>query len=276
MNDRWNFTRVALVGGGVLLAIFVWMSLVQVPAGHVGVITTFGRVESDTLDEGLHLVPFWKRVVPLSLRTEERKEAGDVPTNEGLTAHLEVSLLYSLNKDRAAEVYQKLGNNYADVVVVPQLRSVLRGATTKYKSEDLYTANRSEIERGLELELTKLLEERGVRCERVLLRNVKLPEKIMAAIDQKVAAEQKRQQLLVELQQAETEAKKKKVEAEGIKEAQRLITETLTDDYIRYLWVKALETAAQNRAAMIYVPTGSGGMPMVEVPRRPPATNSGN
>lgn len=274
MNDRVSFARVLLVFGAGAVLVLGWMCMTSVPAGHVGVVTAFGKVENQTLEEGLHFVPFWKKVENLSLRTEERKEAGDVPTSEGLTAHLEVSLLFSLMKDRASEVFQKVGPKYAEVVVVPQFRSVLRGATTKYKSEDLYTANRAEIEKNLEAELAKLLEERGIRVERVLLRNVKLPEKIMAAIDQKVAADQKRLQLLIELQQAETEAKKKKVEAEGIKEAQRLITETLSEEYIRYLWVKALETAAQNRTTMIYVPTGTGGMPMVEPVRKPAAPAS--
>jgi regulator of protease activity HflC (stomatin/prohibitin superfamily) len=269
MDNRNRVATVLAVVAVVLVVIGLWASVKTVEAGHVGVVTTFGRVEPETLSEGLHLIAPWRKVIPLSNRTQELKETADSPTMEGLLANIEVSLLFSLKKESAADVYQRIGPNYIETVVVPQLRSALRNATAKYKSEDLYSASRGELEKNLEVELTRMLDERGVRSERVLLRRISLPDAVKTAIDQKVAAEQKRQQMQIELQQAETEAKKKLVEAQGTKDAQKLIQETLSENYIRYLWVKALETAATNRTAMIYVPTGPHGMPLVEVPSRP-------
>lgn len=244
--------------------VLLLMSVATVPAGHVGVVTAFGRVDADrTLPEGLHLVAPWARVHPMSVRTQELKEEMDVPTQQGVTVHLEVSLLYALEPDRAAEVYQKAGPNFADVVLVPQFRSATRGTTVGFEAKDLYTAKRQDVEVKLEAEVQTLMTGRGVRCERVLMRRMDLPPAVRESIDRKVVAEQKAEQMEYELRTAKKEAERKQIEAEATAKAQETIKKSLDDHYIRYLWVKALETAATNRSATIYVPTGHDGLPLV-------------
>jgi regulator of protease activity HflC (stomatin/prohibitin superfamily) len=269
--------KIKLVFAGLaafVVLIVIWQSLVVVPAGHVGVVTTFGRVEPEALPEGMHFVAFWRSVHDMSTRTQERKEIADVPTLEGLTVQLDVSMLFSLEREKASEVYQKVGPDYAEIVVVPQLRSALRGITVNFKSEALYTANRGEVESRLESTLKGMLHERGINCEKVMFRSVKLPDQVRDAIDRKVAFEQKKQQSEIEVQTAEIEARKKLVEAEATRDAQKLIQETLSENYVRYLWVKALETAANNRATVIYVPTGNDGLPVIAPARGSPAVGN--
>jgi regulator of protease activity HflC (stomatin/prohibitin superfamily) len=282
----------------LVVALALWWSFATVPAGHVGIVTTFGRVHNEQLDEGAHFIAPWNSVHLMSLRTEEVKEVMDVPTKEGVTVNLEASLLYSLKPDYAADVYQKIGAEFAEKVVKPQFRSAARNTTVNFEAKDLYTGTRTEVELKLEAETRTLLAERGVDCEKVLLRKMELPQTIKASIDQKMVADQKAQAMEFELKAAEQEAKKKKIEAEAIAtaklaamkveletakmeaekrqieaeataKAQDTIKKTLDDTYVRYLWVQALETAAKNRSATIYVPTGRDGLPMVSTVEAP-------
>src|SRR5579862_6287675 len=131
---------------GFLLLIMLFSCWGSVPAGHVGIVTSFGAVSDDVLEPGLHFVPFWQKVHRMSIQTLEDKEVADVPTMEGLSVSLECSLIYSLKPDKAVVVYKGIGENYKEVVVIPQFRSALRGATVKYEAKDLYTAHRAEIE----------------------------------------------------------------------------------------------------------------------------------
>jgi regulator of protease activity HflC (stomatin/prohibitin superfamily) len=285
---------------GLVLLIAVWKSFATVQAGHVGVMTTFGRVHPEHLDEGAHLVAPWNSIHEMSLRTEEVKETMDVPTKEGVTVTLEASLLYSLDPEKAADVYQKIGLEYPEKVVKPQFRSAARNTTVNFEAKDLYTGTRTEVELALEKETRTAMADRGIKCEKVLLRKMDLPPTIKASIDQKMVADQKAQAMEYELKAAEQDAKKKKIEAEAIAnaklaamkveletakmeaekrqieaeataKAQDTIKKTLDETYVRYLWVQALETAAKNRTATIYVPTGKDGLPMVSTV----ATSSG-
>jgi regulator of protease activity HflC (stomatin/prohibitin superfamily) len=282
----------AAVGFALVLVLAAWCSVATVHAGHVGVVTTFGRVHPEHLDEGAHFIAPWESVHQMSLRTEEVKEEMEVPTKEGVSVKLEASLLYSLNPEKAADVYQKIGPEYADRVVKPQFRSAARNTTVNFEAKDLYTGTRTAVELALEKETHDALASRGIVVEKVLLRKMELPPTIKASIDQKMVADQKAQAMEFELKAAEQEAKKKKIEAEAIAnaklaamkveletakmeadkrqieaeataKAQDTIKKTLDENYIRYLWVQALETAAKNRSATIYVPTGKDGLPMV-------------
>jgi regulator of protease activity HflC (stomatin/prohibitin superfamily) len=296
MTDKTDSLR-GLKAGCIAMAIaavllVVWCSFTTVQAGHVGVVTTFGKVHPEHLAEGAHVVAPWNSVHPMSLRTEEVKEVMDVPTKEGVTVQLEASLLYSLDPEKAADVFQKIGLEYPEKVVKPQFRSAARNSTVNFEARDLYTGNRTQVELALEKETRDALAERGIHCEKVLLRKMDLPPTIKASIDQKMVADQKAQAMEYELKAAEQEAKKKKIEAEAVAtaklaamkveletakmeaekrqieaeataKAQDTIKKTLDDNYVRYLWVQALETAAKNRSATIYVPTGHDGLPLV-------------
>lgn len=260
-------TLVIAAGVLVLLAgILAYASVRVVEAGHVGVVTSFGRVEEETLAEGLHFVGFWKNVHPLSLRTQEQKEVALSPTKEGLAVDLEASLLFALDTAKAREVFQKIGPEYLRVVVIPQFRSALRGTTTNFQARDLYTANRVEVEARLEQDVKALLAPRGILVERVLLRKLEIPASIKAAIEQKLAAEQDAERMKFVLDRAKQEAEQRRVEAQGQADAQDIIQKNLSELYIRYLWVKALEGSTSKPSTVIYVPIGADGMPQMTIP----------
>lgn len=254
-----SIVRYATAGVVALVGLILCTSSIScVPAGHVGVVTTFGKVENDPLDSGLNFVAFWRKVHFMSIQTQEEKEVADTPTKEGLSVHLESSLLFSLRKDSAVKMYRDVGKDYTKVVLEPSFRSALRGATVKHASQDLYTASRSEIESELEKSLRTILDGYGINCERVLLRGMNLPPSVKEAIERKQAADQDSQQMEFVLKKAKQEADRKVIEAKGIADAQMIIKKDLDENYIRYLWVMALK---EHSGAVIYVPTGNDGLP---------------
>ena len=255
------FLSIALVLVVVVGVLIAW-SWTSVEAGKVAVVTSFGEVQGEPLEPGFHWLAFWKKTNAMSVQTQEDKETASVPTKEGLIVELEASLIYSVKKDKAAEIYKTVGLNYKDVIVVPQFRSVLRGVTARYKAEDLYTAHRSEMEDELERGTRALLDERGVVCERVLLRNIELPSVVTKAIQRKMASEQEAAAMEFVILKAKKEAERVREEAKGIADSQKTIQGTLNENYLRYLWIKSLQEAAQHQATLIYIPTGNDGLPV--------------
>jgi regulator of protease activity HflC (stomatin/prohibitin superfamily) len=122
----------------ILILILIYASVAYVPSGHVGVLTLFGRVTGDVLPEGTHLVNPFKVNNTMSIRTQELKETASVPSDEGLVMTLDTSLLFRLNPERAADVFQKIGPNFVEVVVEPNLRSTIRAVTSQHSANALY------------------------------------------------------------------------------------------------------------------------------------------
>jgi regulator of protease activity HflC (stomatin/prohibitin superfamily) len=131
-----------LIGLGILgfvLVVLFFSAVTRVGTGHVGVLTLFGRVTGETLGEGIHLINPLKTNNELSIQTQTIKESANVPSSEGLMMNLDTSLIYHLNPDRAAEVFQKIGGDYENVVVEPTLRAAIREATASHTANALYT-----------------------------------------------------------------------------------------------------------------------------------------
>src|SRR5713226_8988225 len=122
---NWLASGIGTILVGFVVLILLWASVAYVPAGHVGVLTLFGRVTNDVLPEGTHLVNPFKVNNILSIRTQEKKETASVPSTEGLIMALDTSLLFRLDPSKAAQVFRTIGPHYVDVVVEPNLRSAI-------------------------------------------------------------------------------------------------------------------------------------------------------
>lgn len=262
---------IVLVGGFLLL----FTSCSRVPTGHVGILSNFGKIEGDSLGEGLRFALPWKTIHHVNIQVKEDKEEASAPTKEGLSVQLEASLLYSLSKDKAPEVFRTVGANYETVIVNPQFRAAIRSATTHYEAKDLYTANREQIEAALLKDIKSQLEPKGVIVSQVLLRDVKLPPVVKDRIEAKLAAEQDAQRMQFIIQKETQEAERKRVEAKGIADSQKIIQTDLSHSYLIYLWIEALKEGARHNNSVIYVPTGSDGMPLFKEIKDPPAPNKG-
>src|SRR5215467_4234859 len=133
---RNRFLRII---GLILFAILLFASITSVPTGNVGVLTLFGKVTGEVLLEGIHVINPLKSVQKLSIQTQSVKESSNTPSNEGLMLALDTSLLFHLDRAKAAQVFQTVGENYAEKIVEPTLRSAIRGSTSKHSANALYT-----------------------------------------------------------------------------------------------------------------------------------------
>lgn len=264
---RLGTTRNVAVAGSLLgfaIAALALASLRTVPAGHVAVVDLFGSVSSKPLPAGLHLVNPLARTVPLSIKTLEAKEAIEAPTREGLTVGIETSVLYHLDEGKASAVYRDVGPNWAQVILVPQFRSVVRGVSASYDARALYTSGRQEVAERVVAELSPLVAERGIVIETVALRRLSLPAGLQAAIEQKLQAEQESQRMQWILSREKQEADRKRIEAEGIASAQRIIGQGLSEPLLRFRGIEAtLKLAESANSKVVVVGAGKDGLPLI-------------
>ncbi|MDA2912501.1 prohibitin family protein [Acidobacteriia bacterium AH_259_A11_L15] len=252
-----------LVVAGVVVIGFLF-SLAIVPTGHVGVLTRFGKVTGQVLDEGVHVVWPWLAVHRMSVRTQQLKETANVRSNEGLNIGLDISLLFHLDAQRADDVYQKLGPDYIDRVVVPNLRTTTRDVTASYSADALYTEERAEVAVKIEEKLTAKLEERGIVVESVLLRDVQLPQVYAQAIEAKQKAEQEALRMEFINQRERMEADRKRIEAAGIRDFQRIVAQGISAQLLTWKGIEATEQlAASPNAKVIVIGSGKNGLPLI-------------
>src|ERR1700757_4258220 len=143
--------QLGILGVGIIV---VMASVTSIPTGNVGVLTLFGRVTGDILGEGIHLINPLKSVQKLSVQTQSVKESANTPSNEGLMLALDTSLLFRLDRTKAAQVYQTVGENYAEKIVEPTLRAAIRASTSSHSANALYTNARELVQQQIQDELT--------------------------------------------------------------------------------------------------------------------------
>jgi regulator of protease activity HflC (stomatin/prohibitin superfamily) len=252
-----------------LMVFFLLLALIQVftviPAGHVGVIDFFGTVSDNTLKAGINMVNPMANVVKMSIQTQEIKETMDVPSKEGLTVQLEMSALFHLNPDRAADVYKTVeGGNYVDIILTPQFRAVSRGVTAGYEARALYTSEREMLTQLIEKDLAMKIEARGITVESTPLRRVGLPPDLTRAIEEKLRADQESQRMQFVLTKERQEAERKRIEAQGISDFQKIITLSITEQLLHWKGIETTEKlAASTNAKIVVIGAGKTGLPLI-------------
>ena len=263
---RRGAPRAPVVGGTALaLGLLVLVQcLTVVPAGHVGVVDLFGRVSPHALPAGLHLRNPLARVVPLSIKTHEIKEALDAPSREGLSTQVEASVLFHLDPEKAPEVYRTVGPDYVKVILEPQFRSVTRGVTASYDARALYTSERETLASQIAAELRTRVEPRGITVEATPLRKLTLPARLAAAIEEKLGAEQESQRMEFVLQKEKQEADRKRLEAQGIADFQRIVAQGISPELLRWKGIEATVKLAESaNAKVVVVGAGKDGLPLI-------------
>ena len=256
-----------IVGVVVVALLFLW-SVTSIPTGNVGVLTLFGRVTGETLGEGIHLINPLKSVQKLSVQTQSVKESANVPSNEGLILALDTSLLFHLDRTKAAFVYQTIGDNYAEKIVEPNLRSAVRASTSAHSANSLYTNGRELVQQQIQDELTAQLAPRGVVVESVLLRDIQLPALLKTSIEAKQQAEQDALRMSFILQKEKQEAERKRIEAQGIADFQKIVAQGISAQLLEWKGIEATEKLAQsNNTKVIVVGNPKNGLPLVLEPK---------
>ena len=254
----------AMLGLVVALIIALLQSFTIIPAGHTGVIDFLGYVSDHTLKPGVNMVNPMANVEKMSIKTQELKELMSVPSKEGLSVDLEISLLFKLDSEKANEIYKTVGPNYAEIILTPQFRSVVRGVTARYEAKALYTASREKLAGEILDELENLVGPRGIIVEQAPLRQIQLPERLTKSIEEKLQAEQESQRMEFILTREKQEADRKRIEAKGIADFQEIVSKGISEQLLKWKGIEATEKlAGSQNTKVVIIGAGKDGLPLI-------------
>jgi len=249
---------------GFILVILLFSSITRVDSGAVGVLTLFGKVTGEVLPEGIHLINPLKTNHEFSVRTQELKETASVPSAEGLVMNLDTSLIYHLDRDKAAVVFNEIEPKYVMVLIEPNLRSAIREATASHSANALYSGEREMVAKQIVTQLSNQLGQRGIVVESILLRDIQLPNTLRASIELKQQAEQEALAMSFRLQKETQEAQRKRIEAQGISDFQRIVAQGISSQLLEWKGIEATESLAKSpNAKIVVIGSGKNGLPLI-------------
>ncbi len=264
LNPRSVLRNLTVLVLAVVIVILILSSIARVESGHVGVLTLFGRVTGEVLSEGIHLVNPFKTNHELSIRTQEIKESASVPSSEGLVMNLDTSLIYHLSSGSAAEVYQKLGPGYETVLIEPNLRAAIREATAAHTANALYSGERENVARQILDQMSSRVSGRGFIIESILLRDIQLPATLKASIEAKQQAEQEALAMSFRLQKEKQEAERKRIEAQGIRDFQQIVSQGISTQLLEWKGIEATENLAKSaNSKVVVIGNNKNGLPLI-------------
>jgi regulator of protease activity HflC (stomatin/prohibitin superfamily) len=249
----------------IALTIVLALAITIVPAGHVGVVDRFGRVSDEHLTSGVGFVNPAAKVVKMSTRTQVVPYDKSVLSSEGLTIDIILSLQFSIEPSKAVTLYKTVGENYKDVIVVPTLSSIIREVTSKRDAKAMYTSQtRMEMHKELKTAVSDALSPKGIVVEDVLLRDVRLPDKLKAAIESKLDMEQQAERMKFVLQKEQQEAERKKTEAIGIQTFQKIVSEGINQDLLEWKGIEATERLSESsNTKIVFIGRSGDGLPLM-------------
>lgn len=246
----------------LMVLAFLMTSCMTIKQGEVGVKRKFGKYADKGYTEGLRIYnPLTTRIVKVSTQTENLEVELNIPSKEGLNILSEVSILYNLKVSEVPDILRNLGTNYEENVILPVFRSAVADVSANYYAKDMHTGQRSGIENEIRERMMSYLKEKGIIIEAVLLKSIRLPSSLSRAIEEKLEAEQQAQRMQFVLQQAERTAQQKRIEAEGIRDAQIIISEGLDSKVLQFKSIEAFEKLSLSPNSKIII--SDGDMPII-------------
>jgi len=224
---------------------------------QLGVKTRFGRVTSGPLQPGAQfVVPGVSSIIRVPARVVNREVRLEMPTREGLNVSAEVSILYRVKPDQVAEILATSGVEYEDDVIIPVFRSAAADVSARYMAKDMHSGTRAGIEGEIRTQMMSVLESRGFEVQNVLLKSIRLPPDLARAIEEKLEAEQRSEQMRFVLDRERQEAERRTIEATGIRDSWAIIAQGLTPTIITYQSIEAFRELARSPNAKVIVTDG--------------------
>lgn len=265
-----------IIGGAVIILGLMLSAVRQVEPGEVGVQTLFGKVQETILESGLNVVNPMVDVVTFNIKTQnytmssirdEGEQSTDdairVLSKDGLEVVIDLTILYKALPAKTPEILSKIGVEYQAVVIRPMARTQIRNNAVYYDAVSLYSTRRDEFQDRIFKGIEKDFAERGIVLEELLVRNITLPESVKKAIESKINAEQEAQKMEFVLQKEMQEAERKRVEAQGISDYQKIMALTLTDKQLQYETIKANRDISLSPNTKIIIMGGKGNQPIM-------------
>lgn len=246
----------------VMAASLQGCAMTGIEDGQAGVKADFGKIQDAPVETGWHFyIPMFSWIETWNVKTQEMKETAQVPSSEGLISTLDVSVLYSVDKQNVVGVRKTIGRGYRETVLEPYVREAIRNVVSGYPVKALYSdAGRKDIGKKIFDFLNEKVSERGIRIQDVLLRDVRLPASFAQSIELKLRAEQESLQKEFELLKAKKDAEIDVARAEGVAKSNEIISNSITSNYLRYKWIEGMQT---NQMQVVYVPTETN-LPILE------------
>jgi len=258
----------------------------SVSAGHVGVPVVFGSVQPQFIPEGLHPINPFATIKEMSVRSQtytmvsaenEGQVKGDdsifAQSSDGVVLTLNVSVVYKLVEADAPWVYRHLGTDYADNIVRSAARSAVPDSTAQYTFEEAYASKRAEIAERIRTRMNASIDEilrqypgfsgSGVVIQQVFIREVRPSAQLLAAIEQKMTAQQQALQMDFTLEKERKEAQRKAIEAQGIQAFQEIVTKGITEQLLKWKGIEATEKLSESPNAKVVIVGGKDGLPII-------------
>ncbi len=251
---------------GLLFLTFAVTNCAVVRQGEVGVKRTFGKYADQPYTEGLRFFnPFTSTMVKVPVQTENVEVALNLPSKEGLNISAEISILYNVIAEEAPDLLRNVGKSYERNIILPVFRSAVADVTARFFAKDMHTGERGTIEVAIKDQMIKLLDGKGIHIEAVLIKSIQLPQNLARAIEEKLQAEQQALRMEFVLKEAQREAERKRIEAEGVRDAQNIISQGLNAEVLQFKSIEAFIELAKSPNTKIII--SDGDMPMLVTPK---------
>lgn len=252
-----------------VLIIFVSKSSINIGYGEAGVLfKTFGGgvvTDKPPLAEGFHIISPWNKVYVYNVKQQEFFEGNmQVLSSNGLEISLDVSVLYQPIYNELGFLHKTKGENYVNIVLIPQIRAVARSVVGRYTPEQLYSTKRDAIQNEIYEETKKNVETQHIQLNAVLVRDVTLPLAIKEGIERKLIQEQEALEYEFRLEKAKQEAERQRIDAEGKAAANKILSASLTNMILKEKGIEAtMELATSPNSKVIVVGSGEDGLPII-------------
>jgi regulator of protease activity HflC (stomatin/prohibitin superfamily) len=221
----------------------------------------FGKLRGEPITEGSRIYnPLLSKYIKVPTRNINLEITLAIPSKEGLTIDTEVSILYRLDPKHIPQILREVGENFEQNLISPVFRSALADVSSRFMAKDMHTGQRAVIETAVKQQMMDIIGEKGFIVDAVLMKRVVLPESLSDAIEAKLAAEQEAQRMEFVLQRERQEADRRIIEAKGIRDAQLILAEGLTEPILRYQAIEAFKVLAQSSNAKVILTDGKSPM----------------
>ena len=242
--------------GLLALITVLFTSCAIIRPGEVGVKQKIGRLSDKVHVRGpVFHNPFVSKIIKVSVQTNNLELTLNLPSKEGLSINSQISILYKLNQDQVPTIIRNVGLRY-ETIIANVFRSASADVCSQYFAKDLHSGLRSEIEKAIKIKMMETLNVQGIQIDAVLMKSIQLPPGLTTSIEQKLQAEQDVMRMEFTLKQAKLEADRKIIEAKGTSDAQKIISEGLTDEIIRIRSIEAFTELAKSPNTKIIVTDG--------------------
>lgn len=252
--------KTTIILTSLVLLIFA-TSCTVVRQGEVGVKRKLGKLNPKIIEPGpVGFNPLISRIIKMPIRTVNVEISSNLPSKEGLNVAAVISILYRIQPEQAPAILENIGAEYENIVITSVFRSAAADVCSRFYAKDMHSAERAVIERAITEQMSKILSPRGFEIQAVLLKNIQLPSGLARAVEEKLEAEQDAQRMEFLLDREKKEAQRKMIEAQGIRDSQKVISEGLNDQIIKWQSIEAFKQLSQSPNSKIIMTNGEAPM----------------